>query len=390
MSKSFSFYLPARIEFGPGVVRRAGALVRELGGSKALRVFLVTDPGVAAAGISERVTVSLQEAGFDCFLFDGVQANPRDVDCEAGGREAEHYGADLIVAVGGGSVIDSAKAIALLQTNEGSLAGYVSGAPLPNRPRPVVAVPTTAGTGSEVTRSAVITDSREKIKFTVKDISLAPALALVDPETTTNLPPGLTASTGMDALVHAVEAYTCRRHNPFSDLYALAAARLISGALVGAVEDGANSALRHDLMLGSLMAGIAFSHADVGAVHCMAEAVGGYYDIAHGAANSMFLPAVTAFNASFDPPRHAALAEACGLPAGGCSEAERSALLAENFKKLAREINIPLFSSFAVVDPADFPFLARSAALNGSTPSNCRPITEDDYLNLFEAAYRQE
>lgn len=385
MGKGFGFNLPTRIEFEAGLISKAGKLVRELTAGK--RAFIVTDPGVKEAGISEQVIDSLRSEGFECFVFDRVKPNPRDRDCEAGAEEAVLKGAEIIVAVGGGSVIDSAKVIALMQTHGGPLGLYEGRGRVKGAVTPVAAVPTTAGTGSEVTRSAVITDSGRKYKMSVKDVFLAPKMALVDPETTYTLPPGLTASTGMDALVHALEAYTCRLANPFSDALALAAMEKLYPALPVAVKDGLNKKAREDLMIGSVLAGIAFSHADVGAVHCMAEAIGGLYDIPHGVANSIFLPVVTEYNAAADPERHSRAAAACGLAAAPMKADEAARLLTENLAELSAQVNIPRLDSFKEVDPADFPRLAETAETNGSTPSNCRPITKKEYLELFYKCY---
>lgn len=384
--KSFGFNLPTRIECGNGLLQMVGKAARELqtGG----KVFVITDPGVQKAGLVTTVLLALEKEDFECQVYNQVKPNPKDYDCEAGGREARSFGADLIVAVGGGSVLDSAKAIALLQTHDGKLKDYEGKGKVKQALMPILAIPTTAGTGSEVTRSAVITDTERKFKMTVKDLLLAPRLALIDPETTYTLPASLTASTGMDALVHAIEAYTCREANPIADALALAAVEKIYPALPAAVRDGDNRQARDDLMIGSLMAGIAFSHADVAAVHCMAEAIGGLYDTPHGAANSIFLPIVTAFNSGADLQKHARLAASCGLPVSHLSPQQASDLLVEKLAELAQEIGIPLFKNIPGVNPDDFERLAAASAINGSTPSNCRQISESDYLDLFRAAYK--
>ncbi|MGM0688479.1 MAG: iron-containing alcohol dehydrogenase [Bacillota bacterium] len=384
MLKSFAFNLPTRIEFGTGLLASTGKLARGLKGKS--RVFVITDPGVKKTGLTGIVIDSLANKGFECHLFDRVKPNPRDVDCEAGGEEAASFGAEFIVAVGGGSVLDSAKAIALLHRHGGPLQAYEGKGKVIRPIIPIVAVPTTAGTGSEVTRSAVITDTKRNFKMTVNDILLAPKLAVVDPETTYSLPADLSASTGMDALVHAVEAYTCREANPFSDMLALAAIENIYPSLEAAVREN-NRQARDSMMFGSLLAGLAFSHADVGAVHCMAETVGGFYDIPHGVANSMFLPVVTAFNASADPQRHARIAEVCGLAVTGMADHEAAELLITELANMAAKIGIPRFAELEEVDPADFPPLARMALVNGSTPSNCRTISESEYLELFVTTY---
>ena len=218
MDLSFIFDLPTRIVFENGIIRQAGEQAKSV--TQGTRALLVTDSGIRRVGIADTVKSSLEKAGFTCSLFDRVEPNPKDVGCEAGAEAARDFGADVIVAVGGGSVLDSAKAIALLQTHTGKLIDYEGRGKVVNEVTPIVAIPTTAGTGSEVTRSAVVTDTTRKFKMTIKDVMLAPRLALVDPETTYALPASLTATTGMDALVHALEAYTCRLANPFSDALA--------------------------------------------------------------------------------------------------------------------------------------------------------------------------
>ncbi|MHB0886775.1 MAG: iron-containing alcohol dehydrogenase [Bacillota bacterium] len=395
----FSFHLPTKIEFGDGRLAQVGSLTAELVAGR--RAFIVTDPGLVRVGVTPAVERSLAAAGFTVERFDGVQPNPKDTDCEAGGEAARAFAAEVIVAVGGGSVLDSAKAIALLQTHGGRVRDYEGRGKVRREVTPIVAVPTTAGTGSEVTRSAVITDTARHFKMTVKDVRLAPRLAVVDPETTHALPVKLTASTGMDALVHAVEAYTCRAANPMSDELAAAAMKLIYPALrpavraaagTGGAADGpgvdgeSDRTARRDLMFGSLLAGLAFSHSDVGAVHCLAEAIGGLYDTPHGVANSMFFPVVTAFNAEVAPERHAQAAAACGLPVAGLPAAEAAALFVSELARLARDIGIPAFRASGA-DPADFERLAEASFQNGSTPDNCRPVTREDYLRLLRQAW---
>jgi len=241
-----------------------------------------------------------------------------------------------------------------------------------------------------VTRSAVITDTKRSFKMSVKDVRLAPALALVDPETTYTLPEGLTASTGMDALVHAIEAYTCRMANPFSDAMALSAMEIIGPALPAVVKDGSNKQARDAMMIGSVMAGIAFSHADVGAVHCLAEAIGSLYDTPHGIANSIFLPAVTAFNAEADPERHARIASTCGFEVHNMTAEQAGRLLAEKLSELSSEIGIPRFSNLEQADPQNFAYLAEISEANNSTPSNCRPIDKRAYYKILKECYQNE
>ncbi|MHB1651767.1 MAG: iron-containing alcohol dehydrogenase [Desulfitobacteriaceae bacterium] len=385
MKELFGFYLPTRIEMGNGLLRETGRLTQSVTNGK--KALVVTDPGILQVGIAAEVMDSLSRVGFTTELFDKVEPNPKDFDCVSGGEAAREFEADVILAVGGGSVIDSAKVIALLQTHPGTVQDYEGRGKVKNRVTPIIAVPTTAGTGSEVTRSAVITDTKRKFKMTVKDVKLAPALAIVDPETTYGLPQLISASTGMDAFVHAIEAYTSRVANPMSDAMALAAMERIFLNLRIVAGDGRDQAARYNMMVGSLMAGIAFSHADVAAVHCMAEALGGLYDTPHGVANSIFLPVVTAFNAPADPIKHARVAAVCGIPVAGLSEDEASECLVAEVKRIAQDIGIPKLTGLGYVDPVDFERLAEASYQNGSTPDNCREITKDDYLLLFQEAY---
>ena len=384
-SKEFSFKLPTRIEMGNGILNKVGELCREIcNGNK---VFIISDPVIEETGMPGRVRKLLEEKQFYCKLYTQVEPNPKDVDCEAGGEAIKSFGADMIVAVGGGSVLDSAKAIALLQAHGGFLRDYVGKGTVTKKVVPIVAIPTTAGTGSEVTRSAVITDRAKSFKMTIKDLALAPSLAIIDPETTYSLPSGLTASTGMDAFVHALEAYTCRLSNPFVDMLAVKAMKLIYPALARVVKSGDDHEGRYRMMLGSLLAGLAFSHADVAAIHCMAEALGGLYDVPHGVANSIFLPVVTAFNARECPEKYAMAAGVCGLPVKGINDREAAALLVSELTEMATDIGIPRLADLEQVNPVHFPRLAKAALANGSTPSNCCNIGEGDYLELYRKAY---
>lgn len=384
---TFAFHLPTRLELGNGLIEEAGHLTQSV--TQGMKALIVTDPGICRVGIADKVKTSLLKAGFECELFDQVEPNPKDYDCVTGGQIARDFAADVIVAVGGGSVLDEAKVIALLQSYPGTVQEYEGRGKVPGPVKPLVAIPTTAGTGSEVTRSAVITDTKRKFKMTVKDVKLAPALALLDPETTYDLPLAITASTGMDAFVHAIEAYTSRVANPMSDALALAAMERIFPALRQVVADGHNVEARYQMMVGSLMAGIAFSHSDVAAVHCLAEALGGLYDTPHGVANSIFLPAVTEFNVPADPAKHARVAKVCGLPVAGLSDLEITELLVKELKQMSMDIGIPKLCELSYVNPDDFKRLAEASYMNGSTPDNCREITKEDYYRLLKQAYEE-
>jgi alcohol dehydrogenase len=362
-------------------------LINAVRAAGARRVTVVTDPGVRGTGMVDRLLEPLHAAGIAIDIDDTVKANPRDTDCETGADRARAHGTDLFVAIGGGSPIDQAKATAMLITNGGAARDWQMHRPFEADPLPLIAIPTTAGTGSEVTTVAVITDTERMFKMTLGDPRMAPSVAFVDPELTVSVPRGTTAATGMDALTHAIEAYTCTLHNPVSDGLALRAMRMIAANLIPAVENGADLAAREAMMYGSLIAGMAFGNADVAAVHCISEAIGGLYDTPHGVANSVFLPWVFAFNMAADPARHAEVAESIGVDRAGRSDAAVAEEGSRRLADLGERIGIPRFAELPGVDPADFDRLAESSEANGSTPSNARPITTADYRHLLDAAY---
>jgi alcohol dehydrogenase len=383
--KNMNFHLPTMIHSGNGVFQNTGEYIKDL--KQGERLFIVTDPGLERLGLVKQLVEQLTEMGFVTAVFNQVKPNPRDTDCKIGGDEARTFKADIIIALGGGSVIDSAKAIAVLHTLGGIPQEYAGRDNVGSKVTPIVAIPTTAGTGAEVTRSSVITDTKKRIKFTIKDVQIAPVLAIVDPELTYGLPSSLTASTGMDALVHAIEAYTCKLSNPISDGLALQAMKHIYPHLRTVVLEGHNKKARYHLMIGSTIAGMAFSHADVASVHCMAEAIGGLYDTPHGIANSMFLPYIVEYNAKADVHKHATIARTFGIATLSESDEEAASRLVIELKVLAEDLSIPSFSSLPEVNEADFDYLAESSFQNGSTTSNVREITKEDYLTLFKKAY---
>ena len=369
----FLFELPTRIHFGPGVAKDLPEVLRELGIRKPL---VVADPGVRGAGLLEPLMARLREKGISFDIYDAVEANPKDRDVDRGADAMRRSGRDGLVAVGGGSPIDCAKAMAVVAAHGGSVRDYGGPGKIPGPTPPIVAIPTTAGTGCEVTYSAVITDTDRAFKFTVKGPQIAPRAALMDPELTLSMPPTLTAATGMDALTHAVEAYTAAGAHPLSDAAALHGAELIAQNLERAVRDGGDLTARSGMLLGSLLAGIGFSRSDVGGVHCLAEALGGTYDLPHGVCNAVMLPAVMAYNSAYCPDRYARIASAMGISWKDVDDGAEKAVAA--VARLATAVGLPSFSSFGI-KTADFPDIARKAALNGSNASNPRPMTADDY-----------
>ncbi|EMT53374.1 MULTISPECIES: iron-containing alcohol dehydrogenase [Brevibacillus] len=380
----FQFNLPTRIEFGNGKIKELGRCIRELGGTKAL---VVTDQGIVKSGILKTVTEMLEANAVAYAVFDQVKPNPRDVDCMEAYRIAREAGVDVLIGLGGGSSMDTAKAVGTLLTHGGQISDWYGLNVLQEPITPLLCIPTTAGTGSEVTFFSVITDTETKLKMNILDTRLAPRIALLDPELTVTLPSHVTASTGMDALTHAIEAYTCNISEPITDALALYAIDQIVRYLPIAVADGTNLEARKQMLAASLIAGIAFGNSDVGGVHCMAEALGGLYDTPHGVANSMLLPFVFEYNIPADPEKHAVVAERLGAVRGDRSAEETAREGVRLLKKLAETVHIPKMKDLGNVNPDDFLYLAEAATQNVSAPSNPRPATKEDYLRLFRMAY---
>ena len=374
---SFSFELPTKIEYGIGAAKGLADVIKNLNAAK---VLMITDEGVMRSGLLERITGSLEAHDLKWKVFDRVEPNPKDYNVEEGTEIAKQFGPDCLVALGGGSPIDCAKAIAVVARQGGAVRDYEGPDKIGIDVLPLIAIPTTAGTGSEVTFSSVITDSREKFKFSIKGPQIAPKVALVDPEMTLTMPPELTASTGMDALTHAIEGFTAKVSEPIADSAALYAIELIATYLRTAVADGNNIESRAAMLLGSVLAGIAFSHSDVAAVHCVAEALGGKYDAPHGVCNAVVLPAVMAYNMEYCKERYARIAVAMGLPGENTDQAARQAV--EAIEKLASDVRLPGFNSLGVQEK-DLDELAVSSFKNGSNVDNPRPMTKADYLELF-------
>lgn len=339
MSLTFGFHLPTRIEFGYGVSRRVGDEVKALDGRHAL---VVCDEGVRSAGLIDDVLDDLRVAGIAVTLFSKVSPNPRAEQIEEAVRVAQAGGCDILVAVGGGSSMDASKAIGLVLANGGSITDYEGWDRVPRLSLPLVTLPTTAGSGAEATYWAVISDEERRCKFSVGSPRIAPTVALVDPELTLGLPSWLTASTGVDALTHAVESYTATIAQPITDYFAIAAIGLIVGNLREACANGKNRRAREGMMLASCLAGITVGISSTAAVHCLSEAVGGTYDTPHGVANALFLPAVTEYNWIAAPARYARIAEALGLPRGSMSDVDAARHAAVLIRELIADIDIPL------------------------------------------------
>ncbi|CAG7630113.1 Choline dehydrogenase [Paenibacillus solanacearum] len=383
--ETYSYYCNTRIEMGMGLSEQLPELLQSLHIGKS--IVLVSDPGVVKAGIVQPIRDRLTAAGYRVVLFDELSQNPRDTECLNGARLFAEERLDAVVAIGGGSAMDTGKAIALLGPNGGTPLDYIEGLRAYENIAPIVCIPTTAGTGSEVTRSSVITESATHRKLTLKHASLRPLLAVLDPKLTFTVPRAVTAATGVDALVHAIEGYSCKVTHPISQAFGARAMRTIVAALPAAFRDGHDEQARYAMLEGSMLAGLCFGSSDVAAVHCLAEALGGLYDTPHGVANSVFLPYVLQFNAQAEQTVHAQMARHMGFAQDSHSDDQAVQRLIAGVREWTQQLEIPRLRELPGVRREDFPRIAEMAYLNNSTPSNVRPIRREDYLQLIELAY---
>lgn len=383
-TKSFPFLLQTRIEFGPGVAGRLGEEAAALG----RRPLVVTDPGVAGAGLIEPLVDRLGDAGLDTCVFSGVEANPRAATVDAVASAGKEHGADLVVAIGGGSALDSGKGAAAVISHGGTIYDYEGLDMVPGPTIPVIALPTTSGTGSEVTAWSIVTDPVRSYKMAIGGAYLSPLLALVDPELTLTLPPVPTAMTGIDALTHAIESFTARCSNPVSDGLALYAVELITTNVEYAVEHGDDIEARSALLLGSLIAGIAFANADTAAVHAMAEALGGVFNVPHGVANAVCLPHVMRLNIEAVPEKTARLGRAMGLSPQNLTDPESAEATVAEVEALLKRLHTPSLRDLGVTE-VDIPSLVNVAMMNTGNVDNPVEVDDESFARLFQRALAQ-
>ena len=350
------FEIP-EIIYGLGALSQIGQCARRLGGE---RILLVTDPGLIAAGWVDESIKYLQEEDLQYVICDNVVTNPRDFQVEEGVELYRRKKCDVIVAVGGGSPIDTAKGIGILASNHGRIHEY-EGANLVTQPiPPLVCVPSTAGTGADVSQFAVIANKRTKVKMTILSRAITPDLTLVDPRLLKTKPPELLAATGMDTLTHAIEAYVSSLSWPMTDPHAIHAIELVNEHLVTATQTKDMDALE-GMSIACLEAGMAFSNAILGAVHALAHPLGGLYDIHHGLANSLLLPVVVRQNMEHVLPKFAKIARAMGAETRERSIAEVAREVPRQIRDLIAKLGLPTRLSQVGVDAADIPRLAQMA-----------------------------
>ncbi len=378
----FDFLVPARIIFGPGSSGRLGEEASRFG----RRVLLVTGRrSLRLSGMLDRVLAPLEAAKLDVLMFDQVDPEPTLEVVEKGREVAREQSVDLVVAAGGGSVLDVGKAIAGLFYEEGTVREYFEGRPIERVGLPWIAVPTTAGSGAEATRNSVLTDLVSGRKQSIRCDWWMARVAVVDPVLTMSMPPRLTAITGMDALTHAIEAYTSRWSHPLTSSLALEAAVLISRNLYSAYQKGSNREAREKMSLASLMAGIALNNARLGAVHGLAHPVGLRYHLPHGLVCGILLPYVMEYNLTIVEEKYARIAFELGLVQPGSSSGEAARRLIHFVKSLRKRLGIPEKLSEVGLRAEDLSLLAEAALPSGSLAANPRAARKDDLLEILKA-----
>lgn len=373
------FHMPARLYFGSGEIENLKLIIDET--VKAVNPVLITDKGIVQSGLLEKILPQLPGIK----IFDTIEANPKSDTINKIAVEMRRLSPDLVIGLGGGSPLDAGKALALLGTNQGNIEAYEGKEKYKNDPLPFLAIPTTCGTGSEVTWVSVITDVNRKFKMSIKGPKMYPAVSIVDPDLIKTLPPSIIASTGLDALTHAVEAYLSKPATPITDNHAVKAVTLILGSIDGAFDNiEENVKDRENLMFGSTIAGFAFGNSDVTAVHCISESIGALYDIPHGVANSIFLPHVLSYNLPECYKKMATLARTAGIE--NTDDMEASKAFIQLIQTVSKRLGIPLFRDLKI-GKETFDIIADMSFENNSTPSNPRKLVREDYLRILENAY---
>jgi alcohol dehydrogenase len=378
-------FLVPEIVYGARSSELAGCHAKNFGASKA---FLVTDEGVRNAGCAEKVERSLDDAGIKYTSFSDVSPNPRDYEVMAGAEQFLESNCDLIVAVGGGSPMDCAKGIGIVTTNGGDVCDYEGVDEVSSPVPPLVFIPTTAGSSADVSQFAIITDTKRKGKIAIISKMVVPDIALVDPLVTFSMPTDLTAATGMDALCHAFEAFVSTASSPLTDMAAISAVRLITDNLEGAFREPENLKFRENMMMASLMAGLAFSNASLGIVHAMAHSLGGTLDLPHGECNAILLEKAVLYNYQTAADKYDQLAVAMRKKIEPGEDIENAYVLAECISSLRTSLDINQKLSDLGVTLEDIPHLAQFALHDPCLATNPREANQSDIEDIFRQTYK--
>lgn len=379
----YQYYLPSVNIMGAGAISKLGEKAKLLGCRTAL---IVTDKTLHAVSVLSTALTYLDQESINYLIYEDVHPNPSVENVETGLAIYQANQCDLIIAIGGGSPIDCAKAIGLLATNGGSLTDYEgldkTWAPSPN----VIAVNTTAGTASELTRFTIITDETRQIKMDIIDWRITPTISINDPNLMEKMPPKITASTGMDALTHAVEAYVSTNRTPITDATSIKAVEIIAKNLPIVFAHGHDIEARENMIYGEFMAGMAFNNAGLGLVHAMAHQLGGLYNLPHGVCNAVLLPHVSKFNAEFCPKRYVDIGIAMGEDMSGIPQRLAAKKACDAMKKLSNSVGIPANLTGLGVKESDFSMLAENALKDLCNITNPRKATHEDIVKIFKDA----
>lgn len=369
--------------FGPGARRELPEVVKRLGKTKAL---VVTDPGLIKFGVAGKVTEVLDAASIPYEVFSDVKPNPTVSNVQHGIDAYKASGADFIIAIGGGSAIDTAKGIGIVINNPefADIVSLEGCAPTRHKSVPIVALPTTAGTAAETTINYVIIDEQKQKKMVCVDPNDIPAVAIIDAELMYSLPPALTAATGMDALTHAIEGYITKGAWSMSDMFEIEAIRMIAASLPTAVAEPSNAEARNAMAVAQYIAGMAFSNVGLGLVHGMAHPLGSLFDVPHGVANALLLPTIMEFNMPCCLDKYPAIARAMGVNTDGMSAEEASKAACQAVKDLAIKVGIPQHLTELGITRNDIPRLAQQAIEDVCTPGNPREVTLAEIEQLYE------
>lgn len=380
----FGFFIPTVTLMGIGAHKQLGNQIKTLGGKKP---FICTDKGITNAGITEQIVKLIKEdAGLDVAVFDDTIPNPTDTNVHDALKVFTDKGCDMIISLGGGSSHDCAKGVGIVATNGGNIRDYegidMSSKAMP----PFIAINTTAGTASEMTRFCIITDTSRKVKMAIVDWRVTPNVAINDPLLMVGMPPSLTAATGMDALTHAVEAYVSTIATPVTDACALMAIDLINKNLRAAVANGCDMEARDKMAYAEYLAGMAFNNASLGHVHAMAHQLGGFYDLPHGVCNAILLPHVQRFNMIAKMERFKNIAKAMGEPVDGLSDRAAAEKALEAIKTLSSDVGIPSGLKELGVKEADLQIMAENAQKDACGLTNPRRPNLANVIEIYRWA----
>jgi alcohol dehydrogenase class IV len=381
-TRLLKFHAP-EIVFGIDSMAEAAHSALRLGGQRPL---LVTDPGLIEAGWVDELVDHLRDQGVQAQVWSALTPNPKDHEITAGHEFYRSHGCDVLIALGGGSVIDAAKGIAILAANGGDILDYegVDKATMPIPP--LVVLPSTSGTGADVSQFCIVTDTTRNTKITILGRALVPDITVIDPRLLTTMPEWLNAATGLDALTHGIEAFVSLGHNQLTDHHALRAVVMVSENLVTTIERPRAMDARVLMAQAALEAGLAFTNAILGAAHAMSHQVGGLLDLPHGVINGVLLPHVVRFNAEADPAPFAVIAANLGIADTRAPELESALALADHLEQLAQKVGVPRGLAELGVHDTDVPVLARNAMADACITTNPRAADEAQLRALFRAA----